>query len=76
MVRKDFTVGKRSNSAAIEVSGQTHVRIYDADGRLIFSDRSDTSEVTPLLAPGKYVVETDGRLKSITSATKGKQELD
>jgi propanediol utilization protein len=75
-VRKDFTVSKNSNGAAIEVSSQTHVRIYDADGNLVFSDRSDTYEVHPLLAPGKYVVETDGRLKSIRSSTKGEQELD
>lgn len=75
-MRKDFTVSKNSNGAAIEVSRQTHVRIYDADGNLVFSDRSDTDEVHPLLAPGKYVVETDGRLKSIRSSTKGEQELD
>lgn len=76
MVQKDFTVGKGSNSAAIEVSRQTHVNVYDANGNLVFSDRSDTSEVHPLLAPGKYVVETDGRLKSVRSSSKGGPKLD
>ena len=71
MVKKDFTVGKRSNSAVIEVSRHTHVHVYDMDGRLVFSDLSRTDHITPLLQPGKYVVETDGRVKSIRSEKRG-----
>ena len=73
---EELKVGKRSDSAIIKVSRQTHVTIYDAKGNLVFSDRSDTGEVTPLLGPGEYVVETDGRLESIRPSTKGGQDLD
>ena len=76
MVQKEFTVRQGSNGAAIEVSNQTRVNVYDADGNLVFSDSSNTNEVYPSLAPGRYIVETDGRLKSVRSSTKGELDVD
>lgn len=68
---RKFTVGKRYNSAVIQVSRQTYVKVYDAEGIVLFSDESVTREVKPLLSPGEYVVETDGTVKSIRAAKHG-----
>ncbi len=73
---KKFKVGKRYNSAVIQLSRQTYVRIYDAKGNVIFSDESVTREVNPLLSPGEYVVESDGTVKSIKASKKGGLHLD
>ncbi len=73
---KEIKVNKPSNSAVIQVYRQTYVTIRDAKGNLVFSDKSNTGEVSPLLAPGEYVVETDGRLKSIKLSKKGGQDLE
>ena len=62
---KKFKVGEGNNSATIAVSGQTYVTISDEKGNLVFSEKSNTGEVNPLLAPGEYVIETDGRVGSI-----------
>lgn len=64
---KKFKVGKGTNSAAIVISRQTYVTIYDVKGIMVFSDKSNTGEVTPLLVPGEYVIETDGKVGSIKS---------
>ena len=73
---KKFKVSKPSNSAVIQVDRQTSIIIHDAKGNLVFSDKSKTDEVNPLLAPGEYVVETDGTLKSIKLSKKGGQDLE
>ena len=73
---KKFKVGKRSDSAVIEVSDQTYVVIYDAKRTVVFSDKSNTGEVNPLLVPGDYAVETDGTVGSIKSSRKSVQDVD
>ncbi len=73
---KKFKVSKRYDSAAIQVSHQTYVTVCDAKGTVVFSDKSNTGEVNPLLVPGEYVVETDGRVGSIELSRKGGQDLD
>lgn len=73
---KKFTVSKRCNSAVIQVSRQTYVRIIDAKGNVVFSDKSATGELNPLLSPGEYVVDSDGTVKSITASRKRGQDLD
>ncbi len=73
---KKIKVSKPSNSAVIRVDRQTSITIHDAKGNLVFSDKSNTGEVNPLLAPGEYVVETDGNLKSIKLSKKGGQDLE
>lgn len=65
LMKKTIKVGKSVNSAIINVRRQTHVTIHDAKGNLVFSDKSITGKVNPLLAPGYYLVETDGIFKSI-----------
>lgn len=66
---KKFKVGTDNNSAAIVVSRQTYLAIYDVKGNMVFSDKSNTGEVTPLLVPGEYVIETDGKVGAIRSKT-------
>ena len=72
-----FKVGKGTN-AAIEISRQTYVTIYDVKGNVVFSDKSNTGQVNPLLVPGEYVIETDGTVGSIKSKSSktGGQDLD
>lgn len=73
-----FKVGK-GRSAAIAISRQTYVTICDVKGNMVFHDRSKTGEVNPLLVPGKYVIETDGKVGSIKSRKSletGGQDLD
>lgn len=41
--------------------------IYDRNGVSVFSDKSNTNEVSALVDPGDYVIETDGRIKSVRS---------
>ncbi len=73
---KKIKVSKPSNSAVIRVERQTSITIHDVKGNLVFSDKSNTGEVNPLLAPGEYVVETDGSLKSIKLSKKGGQDFE
>lgn len=73
---KKFRVTKGSNRAVVLLSGQTFVTICEASGNIIFSDRSHTNEVSALLAPGDYVLESDGRVKSIKFSKKGGQDLE
>ncbi len=75
MIEK-IKVSKPSNSAVIQVDGQTYITIHDAKGTLVFSDKSNTGAVNPLLEPGEYVIETDGKLKSIKISKKGGQDLE
>ena len=73
---KKFRVTKGSNRAVVLLSGQTFVTICEASGNIIFSDCSRTKEVIALLAPGDYVLESDGRVKSIKFSKKGGQDLE
>ena len=63
---KKFTIEKAYNCAVIQISRQTHMTIYDENGVHIFSDNSNTTQVSVLLNPGAYTVDTDGQIKSIT----------
>ena len=60
-MNKTFKVGKGAD-ATIEISRQTYLTILDGKGNVVFSDKSNTREVHPLLVPGEYVIETDGRV--------------
>lgn len=66
-MRKKFTIAKTYNCAVIQVSRQTRMTIYDRNGVSVFSDKSNTNEVSALVDPGDYVIETDGRIKSVRS---------
>ncbi len=73
---KKIKLSKPSSSAVIQVDRQTYITIHDAKGNLVFSDKSNTGAVNPLLAPGEYVVETDGKVRSIKLSKKGGQDLE
>ena len=78
MTQKKFNVKKGDNSAILKVSGQTYVRIYDEKGMLVLYDKSETTEISAILDPGEYVVETNGKLRSVISTIgeKGGQQLE
>jgi hypothetical protein len=78
MIQKKFNVKKGDNCAILKISGQTYVRIYDEKGMLVLYDKSETTEISSILDPGEYVVETNGRLRSVISTfgEKGGQQLE
>ena len=74
-MNREFNVKEGHNYAVIKVSGQKYVTIYDKDRTTpLLSDKSQTDEVKAVLKPGNYVIESDGKIESVTSSLeKGEQ---
>ncbi len=73
---RKFTVRKGNNGAVIKLSGQTYVTVYDENETILLSDKSRSDEVTAILEPGGYVVESDGKIESISSVKKEEEQLE
>lgn len=62
--KKDLTVAKGKEVVSLSVSGHKYVRIIDDKGNEAF--RSDSpGDVTALLPPGKYTIDTDGTVGKV-----------
>ncbi len=68
IMKKEFSVKQGDNCATIKISGQTYAKIYDKKGMLVLSDSSQTDNITALIEPGEYTIETDGKVVSVVSS--------
>jgi hypothetical protein len=68
IMKKQFSVKQGDNCATIKISGQTYAKIYDKKGMLVISDSSQTDNITALIEPGDYIIESDGKVVSIVSS--------
>jgi hypothetical protein len=68
IMKKQFSVKQGNNCATIKISGQTYAKIYDKKGTLVLSDSSQTENITALIEPGDYIIESDGKVVSVVSS--------
>ena len=63
------TVKKGHNCLAVSLSGdQSFVKIFDAGGELIrHSQTKGATEIRHMVDPGRYRVETDGKITQLRS---------
>lgn len=66
-MNKEITVPKGKDFVSISVSGHKYVRLLDAEGTEIFRSDSPGEYVTAAVEPGKYTVDTDGKIGKVDS---------
>lgn len=68
IMKKTLSVKQGDNCATIKISGQTYAKIYDKKGMLVLLDSSQTENITALIEPGEYTIESDGKVVSAVSS--------
>jgi hypothetical protein len=68
-MNKEFTVPKGKDFAIISASGHKYVRVLDAEGNEIFRSNSPGEFVTAIVDPGRYNVDTDGKIDKVDYGT-------
>jgi hypothetical protein len=68
IMKKEFSIKQGDNCATIKISGQTYAKIYDKKGMLVLSDSSQTDNISALIEPGDYTIESDGKVASVVSS--------
>lgn len=61
-MKKQVEIPKGKDNIAMSLTGHTFVRLLDAKGDEIFRSASSAQDVTAVVEPGTYTVETDGKL--------------
>lgn len=64
-MNKEFTVPKGKDFAIISASSHKYVRVLDAEGNEIFRSNSLGEVVTAIVDPGRYNVDTDGKIDKV-----------
>ncbi len=67
-MRRTISVARGKDLVDIRVSGHSHVVIYVALGTEYFRFNSKGKRVSARVEPGRYTVETDGKLLKLTQA--------
>jgi hypothetical protein len=67
-MQKPIDVPKGSDVVGVSVTGHTFVRLLDARGDETFRSESPAEQVTAVVKPGTYTVDTDGKLGKIETA--------
>lgn len=62
---KEITVPKGKDFASISVTGHQYVRVLDAGGNEVLRSNSPSEYVTAALDPGRYTVESDGKIGKV-----------
>jgi len=65
MQTRALTVPKGKDVLMVWVSNHTHVLLRDGEGALRARSDSDGKHVSFTVAPGRYTLETDGRVRKI-----------
>jgi hypothetical protein len=69
MVKQQINVTAGKDLVTIEASGHKFVRLLDAKGEEIFRFDSPGEHVTAFVHPGRYTVESDGKLGKVDVGT-------
>ena len=64
-MNKQLEVPKGKDIISVSLSGHTFVRLLNAKGDEIFRSASPAQDVTAVVQPGAYTIDTDGKLGKI-----------
>lgn len=65
MDKREVKVKEEENRIRISVKGHSYVEVRKDTGEWVATERTNSEQVFIGLYPGNYVVETDGKIKSI-----------
>ena len=66
MQTRALTVPKGKEVLTVWASGHTHLLLRDAEGEVRSRSDSDGKHVSFTVTPGRYTLESDGRLRKVT----------
>jgi|KBSMisStaDraftv2_1062788.scaffolds.fasta_scaffold431446_2 hypothetical protein len=69
-MNKQLKVSRGKDLLSIQLAGHSYVRITDEAGNETFRSDSDARHVNAIVSPGRYVVETDGKLNKLTQSAR------
>jgi len=75
-MNKQLKVSRGKDLLSIQLAGHSYVRITDEAGNETFRSDSNTRHVNAIVPPGRYVVETDGKLNKVTHASREQQHRE
>jgi len=61
-MNRKLTIPRDKDVVRMTVTGHSYVRLLDENGQEIFRFQSPGRHVTAVVRPGRYTVETDGKL--------------
>lgn len=64
-MNKQIEVPKGKDIISVSLSGHTFARLLNAKGDEVFRSASPAQDVTAVVQPGAYTVDTDGKLGKI-----------
>lgn len=64
-MNKQLEVPKGKDIISVFLSGHTFVRLLNAKGDEIFRSASPAQDVTAVVQPGAYTIDTDGKLGKV-----------
>jgi hypothetical protein len=64
-MNKEITVPKGKDFVSISASGHKYIRLVDAEGNEIFRSNSPGESITAIVDPGRYNVDTDGKVDKV-----------
>lgn len=64
-MNKQLDVPKGKDIISMSLSGHTFVRLLNAKGDEIFRSASPAQDVTAVVQPGAYTIDTDGKLGKV-----------
>jgi hypothetical protein len=62
-MNKSLKVSRGKDLLTVSLSGHSYVRLLDEDGAEAFRADSPTRHVNARVKPGRYVIETDGKIQ-------------
>jgi hypothetical protein len=66
---KQLNVPKGKDSVGVWVTGHTYVRLLNSEGEETFRFDSPGKHVTAAVQPGRFTIETDGKLGKVELAS-------
>ncbi len=64
-MQKKIKVPLGKDLVSLAVSGHSYVRLLDANGKETFRFDSPGEHVTAVVSPGRYVIDTDGKVGKV-----------
>jgi len=68
-MRKQLEVPKGKDVVGVSVTGHTYLRLIDSESKEAFRFDSSGEHVTAVVEPGRYTIETDGKLGKVELAS-------
>ena len=68
-MNKEITVPRGKDFVNISASGHKYIRLLDAEGNEILRSNAPGESVTAVVDPGRYTVDTDGKIDKVDFGT-------